>query len=162
MRERSLVLIKPDAVQRRLTGRVLQRFEDAGYKILAIKMLRASAEQSRQHYREHAEKAFYPALESFVLSGPLVALVLSGHGAIAGIRKLVGATEPAAAAPGTIRGDFAHQPLLKGDGRGPEPWMCNIVHASANPADAAHEIGVWFRPEELLDYPLPDDPLHGV
>lgn len=162
MIERSLVLLKPDSVQRRLVGRVLGRFEDAGYRILAMKLLQASVEQSRQHYREHVEKPFYPALESFILSGPLVALVLAGHGAIDSIRKLVGATEPAAAAPGTIRGDFAHQPLLKATGGGAEAWMCNIVHASANTDDAAHEVAVWFRPDELLDYTLPDDQLHGV
>ncbi|HAR65675.1 MAG TPA: nucleoside-diphosphate kinase [Lentisphaeria bacterium] len=155
MSQKSLVLIKPDGVQRRLVSTILQRFETAGLKLHALKFLVATTEQSRSHYREHVDKGFYPMVEDYITEGPIVALVLSGGSCIPKIRQMVGATTPAEAAPGTIRGDLAHQPMTQGGA------LRNLIHASASPEEAEHELGVWFTPDEIVDYALLDDRLHS-
>lgn len=138
--ERTLVLFKPDAVQRRLSGELLSRFERKGLKIVGLKLLRVSAELSRQHYAEHVSKPFYPLLEEFITSGPVVALVAEGPEAISVVRGMMGPTNGRQAAPGTIRGDYGVSRQM------------NLVHGSDGPEAAAKEIAVYFKPEELIDY----------
>jgi nucleoside-diphosphate kinase len=138
--ERTFVMIKPDGVQRGLVGKVVQRIEERGFKIVAMKMGMISGELAREHYAEHAGKKFYQALVDFVTSGPSVSLVVEGRGAVAAMRKMNGATNPAEAAPGTIRGDFGLE-----TGR-------NIVHGSDSPASAEREIALHFSQPELLSY----------
>jgi nucleoside-diphosphate kinase len=136
--ERTLVLIKPDAVQRRLAGRILDRFEQRGLTIRAAKLVHVDRALAERHYAEHAEKPFFGELVDFITSSPTLALVLEGEGAIATVRTTMGATNPAAAAPGTIRGDFA---LSMPD---------NLVHGSDSPESADREIGLWFDPDGLV------------
>lgn len=138
--ERTLVLFKPDAVQRRLCGELLGRFERKGLKIVGLKMLRVTQELSRQHYAEHVSKPFYPLLEEFITSGPVVALVAEGPEAISVVRGMMGPTNGRQAVPGTIRGDFGVSRQM------------NLIHGSDGPEAAAKEIAVYFKPEELLDY----------
>lgn len=134
--ERTLVIIKPDGVRRGLVGEVLRRIETKGYVIDALEMVSASAEQLAEHYAEHAAKPFYPSLAEYMQSGPVVTMVLSGADVIQSFRSLAGATNPTAAAPGTIRGDLARN------------WgtdsMENIVHGSDSPESAEREISIWF------------------
>ncbi|RMD80402.1 MAG: nucleoside-diphosphate kinase [Lentisphaerae bacterium] len=153
MYEYSLVIIKPDGVQRRLIGEVLQRFERSGFKIHAMRLLIPSRELVEEHYAEHKEKPFFNDVCGYLSGGPCLAFILGGHGAIARIRKMVGATTPCDAEPGTIRGDFAHIP--KGD-----YMIYNIIHASANSEDAARECKLWFG-DEVWEYDMPDDVFHG-
>jgi nucleoside-diphosphate kinase len=157
MTERSLLIVKPDGVQRRLIGRILQRFEDAGLKLHGMRLERPALARVEEHYAEHRGKPFFPNITSYLASAPVLVFVLGGAGAIARIRQLVGATCPAEAAPGTIRGDFAHMTRESGKDRP----IFNLIHASANAADAEREIALWFKPEELVDYDQPDDYLHG-
>lgn len=138
--ERTLVLLKPDCVQRRLMGRILGRFEDKGLNIVAMKMMRLTPELSRKHYAEHVNKPFYPTLESFVTGGPLVAMVIEGLEAIRVVREMLGATSGLKAAAGTIRGDYSSSRQM------------NLVHASDGPDAAKREIEIYFRPEEFCDY----------
>jgi len=138
--ERTLVLFKPDAVQRRLCGELLGRFERKSLKIVGLKMLRVTQELSRQHYAEHVSKPFYPLLEEFITSGPVVALVAEGPEAISVVRGMMGPTNGRQAAPGTIRGDCGVSRQM------------NLIHGSDGPEAAAKEIAVYFKPEELLDY----------
>ena len=135
--ERSLILIKPDAVRRRLTAEILGRIEARGLTIRAGKLVTASRELGETHYAEHREKPFYGELVEFITSGPTWALVVEGEGAIATLRKTIGATDPAQADPGTIRGDLA---LSMPD---------NLVHGSDSPESAAREIALWFPADEL-------------
>ena len=137
--QRTLVLLKPDCVQRRLIGRVLQRIEEKGIVILAMKMLRVTSELAREHYAEHLSRPFYPSLEQFITSGPVVAMVLEGEGVIDVMRKLMGSTSGLNAEPGTIRGDFSlsHQ--------------MNLVHGSDSEASAAREIAFYFSEDEICD-----------
>ena len=158
MYEKSLVIIKPDGIQRRKVGQILDRFETAGFKIHAMEMRQADKETAGTHYEEHKDKPFFPMVVDYICSGPVLVFVLGGLGAISKIRQMVGATEPAEAQPGTIRGDFAHQVMVK-DGKTP---LFNMIHASANSEDAEREIKVWFKDEQLLDYKLPDDAYHGA
>ncbi|HJQ07554.1 MAG TPA: nucleoside-diphosphate kinase [Nocardioides sp.] len=132
MTERTLVLIKPDAVRRGLLGAVLSRFEAKGLRIVAMEQRTIDAAQADAHYHEHVERDFYPPLRDFVTSGPLVALVLEGDEAISVVRILNGATDGRQAAPGTIRGDFS---LSNRE---------NLVHGSDSPESAAREIALWF------------------
>ena len=129
---RTLILIKPDAFRRGLTGEVLTRFERKGLRIVALQQLRINEEFAGRHYAEHAEKPFYAELVKFITSGPTLALVLEGEGAIAVVRTTMGATNPADAGPGTIRGDLA---LSMPD---------NLVHGSDSPESAEREIALWF------------------
>ena len=140
MNERTLVLIKPDGVQRLLTGRILARYEDRGLKLVGLKLIHVSRELAEQHYAVHREKPFFTGLVDFITSAPLVAAVLEGPNAIAVVRAMNGATRPHEAAPGSIRGDFALETAQ------------NLVHASDSPENAASEVGLWFDPSELLAY----------
>lgn len=153
--ERTLVLLKPDAVSRGLVGRVLTRFEDALLKIAAFKMVWMDAELNRQHYFDLEERfgpSVYNAVATFMQTGPVFALVLEGVEAVAIVRKLVGATYPEQAAPGTIRGDYAHQ--SKAYANANQLPVANLVHASANREDAKRELEVWFSESELHDYQI--------
>ena len=135
--ERTLVLIKPDAMQRGLAGEILRRFEARGLALREAKLLTVDRALAEEHYAEHAEKPFYGELVEFITSGPTLALVLEGEGAIATVRTTIGATNPADAAPGTIRGDLA---LSMPD---------NLVHGSDSPESAKREIALWF-PDGLV------------
>jgi len=148
--ERTLVLLKPDAVQRQLCGRVLQRFEDAGLKIAGMKMVQIGSDFAKKHYAAHVAKSFYPMLEKAISEAPLIAMVLEGLDAVEVVRKLVGETQPKNALPGTIRGDFAHQSseVSAISGRA----IKNLVHASGNRQEAEQEIALWFSKPELHDY----------
>lgn len=138
--QRTLILFKPDAVQRRLCGKLLTRLEDKGLKIVGLKMLQVTKELSARHYAEHVSKPFYPLLESFITSGPVVAVVAEGPRAVQVVRGMMGPTNGAEAAPGTIRGDFGVSRQM------------NLMHGSDSPEAAEKEIAVYFKPEELLSY----------
>ena len=138
--ERTLVLLKPDCVQRRLMGRIIGRLEDKGLNIIAMKMLRVTPELAREHYAEHVEKPFYPGLEAFITAGPVVAMVVEGLEAIRAVRELLGATSGLKAAAGTIRGDFSSSRQM------------NLVHASDGPDASVREIGLYFADGRLCDY----------
>jgi len=138
--ERTLILLKPDCVQRRLSGRILARFEDKGLNIVALKLMRITPALSKQHYAEHAAKDWYPTLEKFITGGPIVAAILEGLEAIRVVRELLGATSGLKAAAGTIRGDFSSSRQM------------NLVHASDGPEAAQREIALYFKPEEIVDF----------
>ena len=128
----TLILIKPDAFERSLTGEVLARFERKGLRLRALKMLTATEEIANQHYAEHTDKPFFGELVSFITGGPLVAAVLEGPGAVEAARQLIGATNPVEAAPGSIRADFALEVTF------------NMVHGSDSEESAEREIAIWF------------------
>ena len=130
--ERTLILVKPDAFARNLTGEIIARFERKGLRLVALQMITMSRELAAQHYAEHEGKPFYEELVSFITSGPLVALVLEGESAISAARQVIGATNPLEAAPGSIRGDYA---IAVGQ---------NMVHGSDAPESAAREVGLFF------------------
>ena len=138
--ERTLILLKPDCVQRRLMGRVIARFEDKGLGIIAMKMMRVTPELAKTHYAEHLKKDWYPALESFITGGPIVAAVIEGLEAIRVVREMLGATSGLKAAPGTVRGDFSSSRQM------------NLVHGSDGQEAAAREISLYFRDHELCSY----------
>jgi nucleoside-diphosphate kinase len=138
--ERTLVLIKPDGVQRQLVGRILARYEDRGLRVVGLKLVRVDRELAERHYAVHRSKPFFAGLVEFMTSGPLVALALDGPNAISVVRAINGATRPHEAAPGTVRGDFALETAQ------------NIVHASDGPEAAGLELALWFDPGELLEY----------
>jgi nucleoside-diphosphate kinase len=138
--ERTLVLVKPDGVQRLLVGRILARFEDRGLKLAGLKLVQVDRALAEQHYAVHREKPFFEGLLAFITSGPLVALAVDGPNAIAIVRAMVGATRPHEAAAGTIRGDLAVETAQ------------NLVHASDGAETAAAELALWFKPGELVDY----------
>ena len=140
--ERTLVLCKPDAVQRGWVGQIVSRFERKGLKIAAMKMLHVDEALANRHYQEHLEKAFYPQLRDFITSSPVIALVIEGDNAVEIVRTLMGTTNPQNAAPGTIRGDFGID-LTK-----------NLVHGSDSPVSAEREIGLFFDESELHDYEM--------
>lgn len=150
MIQRTFVMLKPDAVQRQLAGQVLTRFENAGFKIVGLKMKWVDEEFSRKHYAEHVEKPFFKGLDTYVRQGPVIAFVLEGVNAIENVRKIVGPTEPKKALPGTIRGDYSHMSYEYADGH--DIALKNIIHASANEEDAVKEIGLWFAKDELHTY----------
>jgi len=130
--ERTLILAKPDAVERRLAGEILARFERRGLKLLAARFVKATREVGEEHYAEHAEKPFFGELVEFIRSDPTLALVLEGEGAIATCRTTIGATNPADADPGSLRGDLALS------------MPNNLVHGSDSAESAEREIGIWF------------------
>lgn len=150
MIERTLVLIKPDGVERALIGQIITRFENAGLKIVGMKMKWVDKEFSRKHYAVHVEKPFYKSLEAFIISGPVVAMVLEGINAVEVVRKMVGPTEPKAAQPGTIRGDYAHHSYGYADKKGIA--IKNLIHATGTKEEAKQEIALWFSKEELHSY----------
>jgi nucleoside-diphosphate kinase len=138
--ERSLILLKPDCVQRRLIGAVISRFEDKAINIIGMKLIQVTPELARQHYAEHVSKPFYPGLESFITGAPVLAMVVEGLEVIRVVREMLGATNGLKAAPGTIRGDYSSSRQM------------NLVHASDGPDAAAREISLYFRPEEIVSY----------
>ncbi len=150
MKERTLVLVKPDGVQRGLIGEVIRRFENAGLKIVGMKMVWIDKEFSKKHYKSHVGKFFYERLEKAITEGPVVAMVLEGIHAVEVVRKIVGPTEPKEAPPGTIRGDFAHHSMRYTDEM--KKVVANIVHASGNAEEAAQEVSLWFDKSELHSY----------
>ena len=139
--QQTLVVVKPDGVQRALVGKILTRFEERGIKLVALKMMQVTREFAEKHYAVHQGKFFYEGLVQYIGSSPVVAMVLEGHEAIDTVRKMVGKTKPWEAEPGTIRGDFAMMGLR------------NLIHASDAPETAQHEIALWFKPAELMGYP---------
>ena len=153
MIERTLVLVKPDGVQRALVGRLVQRFEDAGFKIVGMKMVWINEEFAKKHYfdvgQRHGEKVLKFLVDG-IIEGPVIAMVLEGVHAISNARKLAGPTYPDQAMPGTIRGDFAM--VSKEYGNANEKMVKNLVHASAKKEDADIEINLWFKKEELHTY----------
>ena len=134
--ERTLILLKPDCVQRRLIGQVLGRFENKGLAIVAMKMMQVTPELARRHYAEHVAKPFYPSLEKFITGAPIVAAVIEGLEAIRVVREMLGATSGLVAQPGTIRGDYSASRQM------------NLVHASDGPEAAQREMELYFQPEE--------------
>jgi nucleoside-diphosphate kinase len=154
MIERTLILIKPDGVARCLVGKIISRFEDAGLKIVGMKMVWADEEYAKRHYTEDITKRrgehVRKYLIDFITAGPIVTMVVEGVNAIENVRKMVGATEPKAALPGTIRGDFTHTSYAYCDEK--KMVVKNVIHASADAADAEREIKVWFALHELHSY----------
>jgi nucleoside-diphosphate kinase len=153
LRERTLVILKPDAVVRGMAGRILQRFEDASLKIVGMKMRTMDAEFTRKHYFDLEERlgaSVYNATAGFMQHGPVIAFVLEGEDAVATVRKLVGTTYPNEAQPGSIRGDFAHQSKAVATATG-KP-VANLVHASGNRDEAKYEVDLWFDESELFAY----------
>ena len=140
MSERTLILVKPDGVERQLVGRIIDRYEQRGLRIVGLKLVHVDRVMAEEHYAVHRERAFFAGLVDFITSGPLVAMVVEGLNAVAVCRTINGATRPYEAAPGTIRGDLALETGM------------NLVHASDSPETAAQEIGLWFAPDELVDY----------
>jgi nucleoside-diphosphate kinase len=132
MADRTLILVKPDAFERGLTGEVISRFERKGLQLSALRLMRVDVELARRHYAEHAEKPFFGELVDFITRGPLVAMVLEGTSAVEAARQVIGATNPLEAAPGSIRGDFATEITF------------NLVHGSDSADSAAREIGIFF------------------
>jgi len=146
--QRTLLLIKPDAVQRQLAGDVLSRFEQKGLKIIGLKMVRLDRETAEEHYAPHEDKPFFKDLLEFITAGPLIAGVLEGPEAIRVTRNLLGETFGQDADPGTIRGDYG------------QSRSYNLVHGSDSPASAEREISLFFDEDELLEYTLPNDRWH--
>ena len=138
--QRTLILLKPDCVQRRLMGQVLSRFENKGLNIIAMKMLRVTPELAAEHYAEHVEKPFYPSLEAFITGAPVVAMVIEGRNAIQVVREMLGATSGLEAAAGTIRGDLSSSRQM------------NLVHASDGPEAAEREINLYFEADQICEY----------
>lgn len=154
--EKTLVLFKPDAVQRGVVGEILTRFERVGLKIVATKMIAPDRDHYYKHYEDigkmvtrRGEDTFNITLD-LMLQGPVIAMVFEGVEAVALVRKLVGTTEPKSAAPGTIRGDFSH--MIFGFADGAKKGIPNLIHASGDPEEAEKEIGHWFSDDELYDY----------
>lgn len=137
--ERSLIILKPDAVQRGLIGPILTRIEQRGLRIVGMKLMQIDEALARRHYAIHEGKAFFDSLITYITSGPVVVLVVAGRNVIEMVRSMVGATNPVKAAPGTIRGDFALE-----IGR-------NLIHASDSPENGEMEVNLFFRPEELVE-----------
>jgi len=133
-------MIKPDGVQRNLIGEIIRRFEAKGFTLVGLKLMSVSKELAEQHYDVHKERPFFPGLVQFITSGPVVAMVWEGEGVIASARKIIGATNPLNAEPGTIRGDYGVTV-----GR-------NLIHGSDAPETAQHEVSLWFKEEELVSW----------
>ncbi|MBV9013288.1 MAG: nucleoside-diphosphate kinase [Pseudonocardiales bacterium] len=151
--ERTLVLLKPDAIARGLAGRIVARFEDALLKIVGVKMKHMDAEFTRQHYFDLEERLgadVYRTTAAFMQTGPVIAFVLEGVDAVRKVRTIIGSTYPDEAPPGTIRGDFAHQTKASSQLSGKA--IINLVHASGNSAEAKYEIGLWFDDDEQFEY----------
>ena len=157
--QRTLILFKPDAVQRGIVGEILTSFERVGLKIIATKMIFPNKEHYYKHYESigkmvsrRGEKAFDMVLD-FMTQGPVIAMVFEGVEAVDLVRKLVGGTEPKSAMPGTIRGDYSHMSFGYADEAG--KGIPNLIHASGDPKEAAEEIAHWFKDHEIYDYPTP-------
>ncbi len=151
--ERTLVILKPDAIQRGLAGRIIQRFEDAGLKVIGMKMKQMDPDFTRRHYADLEDRfgpSVYQATASFMQQGPVIAFVLEGAEAVVNVRKIVGKTFPNESMPGTIRGDFSH--TSKAYSEANNQVVANLVHASGNTDEAKYEVELWFDPSELYDY----------
>ncbi len=144
MKQRTLILLKPDCVQRRLAGTILSRFEQKGFTIVAMKMLQVTEELAAQHYAEHVGKPFYPKLVEYITSDPIIALILEGREVITTVRKMVGSTDGLNAEPGSIRGDYSTS------------GQRNLVHASDSEASAEREMAIFFKPEEIVPRKIDD------
>ena len=138
--ERTLILVKPDGLQRRLAGEIIGRIENKGLKIVGLKMMRVTPELSKQHYAEHVEKPFYPDLEGFITAAPVIAIAVEGPEAIGVMRTLIGSTNGREAAPGTIRGDYGSSRQM------------NLIHGSDGPEAAARELGIYFADGEICEF----------
>jgi nucleoside-diphosphate kinase len=150
MIERTLLILKPDAVERSLSGEIISRFEKAGLKIVGLKMIWIDKKFSEKHYSAHVKKHFYAGLERYITAGPVIAMVLEGVHAIAVVRKLVGDTNSHKAMPGTIRGDLGHMSIEFADES--KRQYTNLIHASSDKTDAGKEIALWFSKDELHSY----------
>lgn len=159
MIQQTLVLIKPDGVQRGLIGEIIKRFEQRGLKIVAVKMIQADKILAEKHYTEDIAKRrgekVRKNLLKFIISSPIVAIVIQGVDAIENVRKICGETESKSAVPGTIRGDFSHVSYKHADEK--DIAIKNLVHASANEKDAEYEIKLWFSKDEINDYKRADE-----
>lgn len=140
MLEKTFVMVKPDGVQRALTGEIIKRIEQKGFRLVGIKMLTMTEELAKKHYVEHIEKEFFPLVLEFMISGPVVAMVWAGPNVITSVRSMMGKTNPMEASPGTIRGDFAID------------VSHNIIHGSDSPEAAQREINLFFKAEEINTY----------
>ncbi|CAM3233489.1 MULTISPECIES: nucleoside-diphosphate kinase [Brevibacillus] len=138
--EKTFLMVKPDGVQRNLVGEIVSRFENKGYQLVGAKLMTVSRELAEQHYAEHKERPFFGELVDFITSGPVFAMVWQGNNVIANARSMMGKTNPADAASGTIRGDFATSVGM------------NIIHGSDSPESAEREIALWFSNDEVLAY----------
>ena len=154
MIEKSLVIVKPDGVERGLVGDIIKRFENAGLKIVGMKMVWIDKKFAEKHYEAHKAKPFFKELVEFITEGPVVAFVVEGVHAFENARRLVGATSPNEAAPGTIRGDFAHISMAYASKKG--LGGKNVIHASGSKQEADAEIKLWFKKEELHSYTTVD------
>ena len=143
--QRTLIICKPDCVQRRLVGPILQRFESKGFRLVALKLIRVPRPIAEQHYDEHRGKPFFEGLIGFLTGGPVVVGVLEGPDAVAVVRKMLGKTNGAESEPGTIRGDYSIS------------RQNNLVHGSDSPESSAREIALWFQPGELVEYAIAGD-----
>ena len=154
--QKTLIVLKPDAVVRGITGEILTRFERAGLKIVGLKMVAPDEAHYHHHYENIGQlisrrgEEVYRRNADFMMMGPVIAAVLEGVEAVATVRKMVGETEPHAAAPGTIRGDYAHMTIKHANQKG--GGLANLIHASADETEAEAEVGHWFKPSELHDY----------
>lgn len=141
--ERTLVLVKPDGVVRRLTGETIKRIEQKNMKIVAMKMIRVTEDLAKEHYKEHEGKTFFKDLIDYITLAPVVAMVVEGERAIGIMRRIAGKTNPDEASPESIRGDFGYNTPR---------FMCNVIHASDSVTSAKREINLFFKKEEILDY----------
>jgi len=144
MSERTLIIIKPDAIQRHLAGEIIKRFENKGFKLVAAKLLKISEELARQHYAVHKDKNFFEGVVKYLSSGPVLVMVWEAEGIIEMVRKMMGATFGFDAQGGTIRGDFSNSTRY------------NLVHGSDSPKNAEVEIKLFFKPSEIIDYEFSD------
>jgi nucleoside-diphosphate kinase len=164
--ERTLILLKPDTVLRGIVGEIVSRFEKAGLKMVAVKMIAPSKEHYHEHYEtigtmisRHGQEIFENTLK-FMSSGPVIAIVLEGVEAVGTVRKMVGATEPKSSAPGTIRGDYAHMSYGQADKQ--QVGIPNIIHSSGDKKEAEMEINLWFSADEIHDYRALHEPVTTI
>ncbi|MEK9635376.1 MAG: nucleoside-diphosphate kinase [Candidatus Woesearchaeota archaeon] len=155
MVKQTLVLIKPDGVQRSVSGEIITRFENAGMKIIGMKMVWVDKKLSKEHYSEHVKKPFFKGLDEFIRSGPVIAIVVEGVDAVKNVRRIVGSTAPGEALPGTIRGDYAHHTYEYADRKGKS--IANLIHASGSEDEAKKEISLWFDKSEIHTYKRADE-----
>lgn len=158
MIQQTLVLLKPDAVQRGFTGKIIERFENVGLKIVAMKMVKIDTAQAEKHYFDIAQRHGKKVLDSlvgYITQGPVIAMILEGVNAVENVRKMVGSTYPNEATPGSIRGDYSH--ISKQYANDNNKVISNLIHASAKPKEAEYEIKLWFKTEEIYDYKITDE-----
>lgn len=147
--EKTFIMVKPDGIQRGLTGEILSRFEKSGFKIIGMKFIHVEKDFAKMHYSDLSDKPFFGSLVDFLSGAPVLAFVIEGAGAISRVRKMVGATEPSGSEPGTIRGDLAHMNYARADSIGSP--MPNLIHASDSVEGAEREIKLWFSENEIFE-----------